>query len=285
MHSITVPQEPNRLRQNIYDMVACLLASGIDPNKTILFQQSTVHQHVELAWLLGCITTMKRLNHLPQWKVKSAKNKEGVGLGLYTYPVLMAADILLYKATHVPVGDDQIQHIELAQDIARIFNNIYTPFFPRPAYLFSEVKKVKSLRDPTSKMSKSDVNPLSRIELTDSYEDIQKKIRKAVTDFTSAVTFDPETRPGVSNMINIHCALTGLTPEQICEQSKDMETAQYKNVLADVVNEKLAPIRDEIQRLQTEKGYIEGILRTGADKARTLAEENYNEIKKIVGFS
>ncbi|XP_070568366.1 tryptophan--tRNA ligase, mitochondrial-like isoform X2 [Ptychodera flava] len=283
-HSITLPQEPCELRQNIYDMVACLLASGIDPNKSILFQQSSVQQHTDLAWILGCITTMSRLSHLPQWKTKSAKRKEAVNVGLFTYPILMAADILLYKATHVPVGDDQIQHIELTQDLARIFNNTYGLFFPRPQYIFSEVRKVKSLRDPTSKMSKSDADNLSRIELTDSEDEIQKKFKKAVTDFTSEVTYDPDARLGVSNMINIHSAFTGFTPEEICKQVRGQTTAEYKFVVADAVNAKLAPIREEIKRLQAEKGYIEEILRTGAEKARTIADENYKEIRKLVGF-
>nr|XP_006821628.1 PREDICTED: tryptophan--tRNA ligase, mitochondrial-like [Saccoglossus kowalevskii] len=283
MHSITLPQDPQQLKNNIYDMVACLLACGIDPKKSILFQQSAVQQHAELAWVLGCITTMKRLGHLPQWKTKSAKRREGVCVGLYTYPVLMSADILLYKATHVPVGDDQIQHVELTQDIARVFNNLYGNFFPRPQVLFSEVKKVKSLRDPSSKMSKSDSSHLSRIELTDTDKEIHMKFRKAVTDFTSAVTYDPD-RLGVTNIINIHSAFTGITPDKICDDVKNLTTAEYKKVVADAVIENLTPVRDEITRLQQEKHYIEDILKLGADRARTIAMETYNDVKKLVGF-
>ncbi|XP_061735551.1 tryptophan--tRNA ligase, mitochondrial isoform X2 [Nerophis ophidion] len=209
LHSITQPQDPERLKANILDMVASLLACGVDTKKAILFQQSQVPEHAELAWILGCLTSMPRLRHLPQWKVKSRQKNEG-SVGLYTYPVLQAADILLYRSTHVPVGEDQIQHLELTQDLAHIFNKRYGELFPEPRALLSATRKVKSLRDPSAKMSKSDPQATAAIAITDSPDDIALKIRRAVTDFTSEVTYDPAARPGVSNLT--FASITTLLP-------------------------------------------------------------------------
>ncbi|KAJ8405935.1 hypothetical protein AAFF_G00308230 [Aldrovandia affinis] len=189
LHAITMPQSPAQLRDNILDMTASLLACGINPTHSIIFQQSQVSEHAELSWILGCLTSMPRLRHLPQWKMKSKDKREG-SVGLFTYPVLQAADIMLYRSTHVPVGEDQMQHLELAQDLARIFNNQYGELFPEPQALLSESRRVKSLRDPSSKMSKSDPQRLATINLSDSPEDIVLKFRKAVTDFTSELVAD-----------------------------------------------------------------------------------------------
>ncbi|CAH1225020.1 WARS2 [Branchiostoma lanceolatum] len=284
MHSITVPQDPDQLRENIYDMTACLLACGIDPDKSILFQQSSVSQHAELAWVLGCKATMARLKHLPQWKVKSGPKEDG-GVGLFTYPILQAADILLYKATHVPIGVDQVQHLQLAQDLATTFNYHYGQYFPQPTAILGETKKVQSLRKPDSKMSKSEADPRGRIDLTDSPEVIREKLKKAVTDSTSAVTYDPDMRPGVSNLVRIHSACTGLSYEEICRQNEGIETAKYKFVVADAVVAKLDPIRTEILRLQNDRSFLDSVLRQGAKKARDIAEKTYSDVKKLVGFS
>ncbi|KAG7463543.1 hypothetical protein MATL_G00177740 [Megalops atlanticus] len=283
LHAITMPQDPAHLRRNILDMTASLLACGIRPAHCILFQQSQVSEHAELSWILGCLTSMPRLRHLPQWKMKSKQKNEG-SVGLFTYPVLQAADILLYRSTHVPVGEDQVQHLELAQDVARIFNNRYRDLFPEPRALLSASRKIKSLRDPTSKMSKSDPQRLATIHLTDTPDDIALKVRKAVTDFTSEVTFDPERRPGVSNLVAIHAAVSGQSVEEVVWGARGLDTARYKEVVADAVNHKVAPIREGIVRLRAEGGYLETVLAEGAARARELAVPILAEVRKRVGF-
>ncbi|XP_075449044.1 tryptophan--tRNA ligase, mitochondrial isoform X2 [Ascaphus truei] len=284
LHSLTVPQDPAVLREGVLDMAACLLACGIHPDTSCVFQQSQVREHVELGWILGCLTSMPRLRHLPQWKVKSQIQKNEGSVGLFTYPVLQAADILLYKATHVPVGEDQVQHLELTQDAARNFNSRYGHFFPIPSAITGSSKKIRSLRDPSVKMSKSDPQKLATVRLTDSPEEIVMKFRKAVTDFTSEVTYDPQGRPGVSNLVGIHSALTGLAPEDIVRQSRGLETAQYKLAVAEVVVEKLTPVREEIQRLRGDAGYLRGVLDRGAVKARELAAPVYDDVCRLVGL-
>ncbi|XP_072036131.1 tryptophan--tRNA ligase, mitochondrial-like [Amphiura filiformis] len=284
LHSITLPQDPPVLLQSIYDMVAVLIACGIDPQRTIVFQQSSISQHAELAWLLGCKTTLPRLGQFAQWKSKTSGDKSKACVGLYTYPVLQAADILLYKSTHVPVGDDQMPHLTLAKDLARIFNNNYGQYFPLPQPITGTYDRIKSLRDPSVKMSKSDSDALSRIQLTDSEDDIQKKCKKAVTDFISEVTFDPEKRPGVSNLISIHSAFSGLSVEEICKQAKGQETAEYKMVVAEAVNKIIAPIREHVFEVRRNKVFIQHVLSIGEEKARAMAAENFTEVKKLVGL-
>ncbi|KAL4609151.1 tryptophan-tRNA ligase, mitochondrial isoform X2 [Arapaima gigas] len=283
LHAITVRQDPAALRQNTLDATASLLACGIDPSRSVLFQQSQVLEHAELSWILGCLTSMPRLCHLPQWKMKSRQKSQG-SVGLYTYPVLQAADILLYRSTHVPVGEDQVQHLELAQDIARAFNRQYGDLFPEPRALLSSTRKVKSLRDPTAKMSKSDPQRLATVLLTDSPEDIALKFRKAVTDFTSEVTFDPEGRPGVSNLVAIHAAVSGASVERVVEEARGLDTGQYKQLVADSVIEKLRPVRDEILRLRAEPGYLRGVLVEGSDHARQLAAPVLSSVRHLLGF-
>ncbi|XP_046903859.1 tryptophan--tRNA ligase, mitochondrial [Hypomesus transpacificus] len=283
LHSITQPQDPALLRLHILDMAASLLACGINPDTSILFQQSQVSEHAELSWILGCLTSMPRLRHLPQWKMKSKQKNEG-SVGLYTYPVLQAADILLYKSTLVPVGEDQVQHLELAQDLARVFNYQYGELFPEPRALLSSTRKVKSLRDPSSKMSKSDPQKMATVSLTDSPDDIAMKIRRAVTDFTSEVTFDPEHRPGVSNLVLLHAGVAGLSVEEVVLQAQGMDTAGYKQLVAEAVIQKLGPIREEILRLRAERGHLELLLRQGARRARELAAPTLQEVRQRVGF-
>ncbi|XP_033112719.1 tryptophan--tRNA ligase, mitochondrial-like isoform X3 [Anneissia japonica] len=284
LHSIALPQDPKELRESILRMAAVLIACGIDPDRSILFQQSAVKEHTQLAWVLGCRTTLAKLNSFTQWKAKVGSDKKKACVGLFTYPVLQSADILLYKSTHVPVGDDQKQHLEMAQEVARIFNNNYGEFFPIPKAIYGDVPKVKSLRDPSIKMSKSDSQALSRIELLDSHDEIRTKFKKAVTDFTSEVTFEPDSRPGVSNMLIIHSAVSGKTIPDICNEAKGLETAEYKFVVADAVNEFVKPIRDKVTLLLNEKQYLRDILQDGAEKAREIAERNYDDVKQLVGF-
>ncbi|XP_031611414.1 tryptophan--tRNA ligase, mitochondrial [Oreochromis aureus] len=283
LHSITQPQDPTQLKSNILDMAASLLACGINPEKAILFQQSQVSEHAELSWILGCLTSMPRLRHLPQWKMKSKVKNEG-SVGLYTYPVLQAADILLYKSTHVPVGEDQVQHLELAQDLARIFNNRYGELFPEPCALLSSTQKVKSLRDPSAKMSKSDPQTMATVSVTDTPDDIALKIRRAVTDFTSEVTFDPETRPGVSNLVNIHAAVAMISVQEAVSQARGLDTGAYKKLVSDAVIQRLTPIREEIERLRSDRAHLERVLAQGTCRARELAAPVLAEVRQRVGF-
>ncbi|XP_008288595.1 tryptophan--tRNA ligase, mitochondrial [Stegastes partitus] len=283
LHSITQPQDPKLLRTNILDMAATLLACGINPKKAVVFQQSQVSEHAELSWILGCLTSMPRLRHLPQWKMKSKQKSEG-SVGLYTYPVLQAADILLYKSTHVPVGEDQVQHLELAQDLARIFNHRFGELFPEPRALLSSTRKVKSLRDPTAKMSKSDPQASATIFITDPPDAVALKIRRAVTDFTSEVTFDPEARPGVSNLVAIHAAVASISVEEAVSQATGLDTGAYKQLVTEAVVRRLAPIRQEVERLQADPAHLEEVLARGACRARELAAPVLREVRRRVGF-
>ncbi|XP_078478471.1 tryptophan--tRNA ligase, mitochondrial [Lampetra planeri] len=267
-------------------MAASLLACGVDPGRAILFQQSQVSEHAELSWILGCLTSMPRLRHLPQWKMKSKLKNEG-SVGLYTYPVLQAADILLYKSTHVPVGEDQVQHLELAQDLTRIFNNRYGDLFPEPRALLTcsaRHEKVKSLRDPSAKMSKSDPQKMATITITDSPDDIALKIRRAVTDFTSDVTFDPESRPGVSNLVTIHAAMAMISVEEAVSQARGLDTGAYKTLVTEAVVQRLTPIREEIDRLRLDRAHLQEALAQGSRKARELAAPVLKEVRERVGF-
>uniref|UniRef100_A0A8D1TBT9 Tryptophan--tRNA ligase, mitochondrial n=1 Tax=Sus scrofa TaxID=9823 RepID=A0A8D1TBT9_PIG len=300
LHSITVPQDPAVLRQSILDMTAVLLACGINPEKSILFQQSQVSEHTQLSWILTCMIRLPRLQHLHQWKAleilsvlafllhhalaKTDKEKQDGTMGLLSYPVLQAADILLYKSTHVPVGEDQVQHMELVQDLAQRFNKKYGEFFPVPKSILTSMKKVKSLRDPSAKMSKSDPDKLAAVRITDSPEEIVQKFRKAVTDFTSEVTYDPARRGGVSNLVAIHAAVTGLPVEEVVRRSAGINTAGYKLVVAEAVIERFAPIKSEIEKLKRNKDHLEKVLQVGSAKAKELAYPVCQEVKKLVGF-
>ncbi|CAO2599378.1 Tryptophan--tRNA ligase, mitochondrial [Lemmus lemmus] len=218
-------------------------------------------------------------------QAKAARQKHDGTVGLLTYPVLQAADILCYKSTHVPVGEDQVQHMELVQDLARSFNQKYGEFFPLPkSILIASMKKVKSLRDPSAKMSKSDPDKLATVGITDSPEEIVRKFRKAVTDFTSEVTYEPDSRAGVSNMVAIHAAVSGLSVEEAVRSSAGMDTARYKLLVADAVIEKFAPIRSEIEKLKKDKDHLKKILLAGSAKAKELAYPVLEEVKKLVGI-
>lgn len=285
MHSITLPHEPKELSNNILKTAAILLACGINPKHTMLFQQSTVPMHAELSWVLGCITTMARLQHLPQFKEKS-ENLKNIPLGLYIYPVLQAADILLYRATHVPVGQDQAQHIQLATDLATSFNKKFGETFPVPHRLNNDngIYRIKSLRNPAKKMSKSEADSKSRIELIDEPDVLCNKIKKAVTDCTSAVAYDPENRAGVSNLISIHSLITGKSIDEICYEARGIDTGMYKFTVADAVIEKLTPIRMEFSKLIKEPAYLESILKEGTQKAIQVALPCWHDVRQNIGF-
>lgn len=285
LHSITLPQDPVQLRNRTLQLTAILLACGIDTNRATLFLQSSVPQHTELGWILGCMSTMARLAHLPQFKEKSATLKD-VPLGLMVYPVLQAADIMLYKATHVPVGEDQVQHLQLAHHLAKIFNTKYGNTFPLCHSIVADDPscRIKSLRDPTKKMSKSDPDTKSCVLLTDSPEQITEKVKKAITDFTSEVTFEPEQRPGVSNLITIHSLATGLSPEQISKNTQGIETGRYKFQVAEALIEHLNPVRRKIEDYLTHPEFLESVLIEGAEKASLVAETTMAEVKDKIGL-
>ncbi|XP_060655221.1 LOW QUALITY PROTEIN: uncharacterized protein LOC132790633 [Drosophila nasuta] len=285
MHSITMPHNPPMLRDNIFTMAATLLACGIDPAKCTLFVQSAVLEHSELNWILSSLTTMPRLAQLPQFKEKSRQVRD-VPLGLYVYPVLQAADIMLYKATHVPVGIDQLQHIQLAQHLARNFNGRYGELFPvcTPVIEQDDGSRVLSLRDVSKKMSKSDPNPKGTINLADSPEQIKEKIKKAVTDFTSDISYDPNTRPGVSNLVNIHAHVTNSSIATVVEEAKTLDTGRYKERVADAVIEHLRPIREQIDRHMANRKELSYMLEMGADRARQVAQQTMLEVKQRLGL-
>lgn len=288
MHAITVWQDPVALRRSTFEVAAVLLAAGIDPKENILFNQSQVTAHAELAWVFNCVARMGWLNRMTQFKEKAGKNKENASVGLFAYPNLMAADILAYKGTHVPVGEDQKQHLELTRDIATKFNNDYgTDFFPIPEPLIlGEAKRVMSLKNGDNKMSKSDPSDLSRINLTDDADAIAKKIRKAKTDPMDlpACTADFEGRPEAKNLMNIYAALSDEPMSALFDRYGGQQFSGFKADLADLAVAKLAPIRDELVRLLDDRGHVEGVLADGADRARAIAGPIVEDLHKIVGF-
>ena len=293
LHAITVPQEPLQLRASIHEVTAAIIASGIDINKSILFNQSSVKEHSELAWIFNCVCRIGWLNRMTQFKEKAGKNRENATVGLYSYPVLMAADILLYKATHVPVGDDQKQHIELARDIASSFNNMFTldnenNFFSLPEpQIFGPATRVMSLRDGTKKMSKSDPSDASRINLTDTKEEISSKIKKAKTDPNPL----PETvdelkkRPEAFNLLNIYSSLSNQTLDKTVENFVGKGFSHFKPKLIELAVENLNPISSEMRYLLKDTKAIDKILKTGEIKARQIAEPVLQDVKSLVGLN
>ncbi|CAB3260157.1 unnamed protein product [Arctia plantaginis] len=286
LHSLTTHQDPAALQENVLDLTACLLASGIDPDRSVLFTQSSVARHSELCWLLTCLATHARLAHLPQYKDKSAKMKE-VPLGLLLYPVLQAADVLVYRGTHVPVGVDQLQHLQVASQLVRTFHHRFGRTFPTPKPLLAEdgSDRLLSLRDPSKKMSKSDTDPKSCILLTDSDDTILLKLRKAVTDFTPQVTFDRENRPGVSNLIAVHCLAADKLPEEAVEEADGLDTGRYKRVVAAALSEALGPVRERAAALRRRPELLRDVLRHGAVRARVRADEVYESVLARVGLA
>ena len=289
LHAITVFQNPKVLRNNTYEVTAAYLASGIDPKKSVIFNQSQVSGHAELAWVLNCVCRMGWLNRMTQFKEKSGKNSENVSSGLFTYPTLMAADILLYKATHVPVGSDQKQHLELTRDIAQKFNNDYksVDFFPLPEpYIEKDISRVMSLRDGTSKMSKSDKSDYSRINLIDDKDTIIKKIKKSKTADTPVPSSIEiiNSMPEVNNLFNIFSCVTNMTKNEIIIKYEGQNFSNFKNDLSDALIERIAPIGIEIKKLMNDKEYLNQVLQEGKEKARKKSELVLTEVYDIVGF-
>ncbi len=285
MHTITVRQTPADLRRRTLEQMAQYIACGLDPEKNVLFVQSHVHQHAELGWVLNCYTMFGELSRMTQFKDKSAKNAENINGGLFTYPALMAADILLYQADLVPVGHDQKQHCELTRDIAQRFNCIYGDVFKVPEpYIPKTGARIMSLNAPESKMSKS--MPEGCVFLMEKPEDIQRKFKRAITDSDTenCVRFDLENKPGVSNLMSIYSAVTGRTYEQIESEFSGLGYGAFKPAVGEAVIETLRPIREEATRLLADKAYLENVCRSGAEKASYVAEKTLRKVYKKVGF-
>ena len=289
LHAITIFQEPEKLTDNVLETTASFLAAGIDPNKSIIFNQSAVSGHSELAWILNCVSRIGWLNRMTQFKDKAGSDKEKASVGLYIYPNLMAADILLYKATHVPVGADQKQHLELSRDIAQKFNNDFKcdNFFPLPEPLISKnISRVMSLRDASKKMSKSEESEYSRINLKDSSDEIMKKIKKAKSD-SEPIPDDLkllEKKPEALNLLNIYSELSKSKLEKVLSEMAGKEYSFLKTKLAEILIEEIVPVGKEMKKLSEDKSHLKGILKKGSEKAHIIAEENLKNIRDIVGL-
>ena len=293
MHAITVWQDPAKLRTQTFHIAASYIASGVDPEKAAIFHQSGVRAHAELAWIFNCIARIGWLDRMTQFKDKAGKNSERASVGLYTYPVLQAADILVYKATHVPVGEDQKQHLELSRDIGAKFNHDYNApdFFPLPEPLikgqFGDAgARIMSLRDGTAKMSKSDASENSCIFLSDDADVIAKKIKKAKSD-PEALPSEPgglEGRPEAANLVGIYAALSGKAPADVLSEFGGQGFGVFKPALADLVVDKIAPIGAELRRLEADPAFLQGVLEKGAERAAAVADPVVREVKEIVGF-
>nr|WP_296266805.1 tryptophan--tRNA ligase [uncultured Merdimonas sp.] len=284
MHSITVRQDPATLRKRARALLTLYIAAGLDPEKNCIYYQSHVSGHAELAWILNCFTYMGELNRMTQFKDKAAKHADNINAGLFTYPVLMAADILLYQADVVPVGIDQMQHLELTRDIAERFNNIYGDVFTIPeAYIGKVGAKIMSLQDPSKKMSKSDENPNASIYLMDDPDTIMRKCKRAVTDSEAQILYRDE-QPGVKNLINIYSACTGKTPEETVKEFDGKGYGDFKVAVGEAVCDVLRPLQEEVARLEKDKAYIDGIIKANAEKAGYFANKTLRKVQKKVGF-
>lgn len=297
LHAITVWQDPAELTRNIREVTAAFIASGIDPKKHIVFNQSQVAEHAELAWVFNCVARLGWLNRMTQFKEKAGKDRENASVGLYAYPNLMAADILVYRATHVPVGEDQKQHLELSRDIAQKFNNDFSDsikahgleekFFPQPEPLITgPATRVMSLRDGSKKMSKSDASDYSRINLADDADAIAQKVRKAKTDPEPlpGEEIGLKSRPEADNLVGIYAALSGKAKADVLKEFGGGQFSGFKNNLVDLAVEKLGPIGAEMKKLTQDTAYVDSVLADGADRARAIASETMNHVKDIVGF-
>jgi tryptophanyl-tRNA synthetase len=297
LHAITVPQDPVQLKSTIREVTAAFIACGIDPKAHIVFNQSQVAEHAELAWVFNCVARLGWLNRMTQFKEKAGKDRENASVGLYAYPALMAADILVYRATHVPVGEDQKQHLELARDIAQKFNNDFAEsiaqngfgeaFFPMPEPLIQgPATRVMSLRDGTKKMSKSDPSDYSRINLTDDADAIAQKVRKAKTDPEPLPSEEKglEPRPEADNLVGIFAALKGTSKADVLREFGGAQFSTFKSALVDLSVEKLGPIGSEMKRLVADTAYIDSVLADGSERASRIARKNMDAVKDILGF-
>jgi tryptophanyl-tRNA synthetase len=289
LHAITMPQDPDLLGSQTREIASAFLAAGVDGNKQIIFNQSMVPAHAQLAWVFNCVARVGWMNRMTQFKEKAGKDREAASLGLYAYPALMAADILVYKATHVPVGEDQKQHLELTRDIAIKFNNDFNApdFFPiTEPLIFGAATRVMSLRDGTKKMSKSDPSDFSRINLTDGADAIAQKIRRAKTDPMPMpeTEADAEKRPDADNLLGIYAALADREKAEVIAEFAGRQFSDFKAALTELAVAKLGPVGAEMQRLMKDPGYVDSVLHSGAERARALADPVLNEVYRTVGF-
>lgn len=284
MHSITVRQDPAELRRRARALLTLYIAAGLDPEKNCVYYQSHVSGHAELAWILNCFTYMGELQRMTQFKDKAAKHADNINAGLFTYPVLMAADILLYQADVVPVGKDQMQHLELARDIAQRFNGIYGDVFTVPeGYVGKVGAKIMSLQDPSKKMSKSDENPNASIYLMDDPDTIMRKFKRAVTDSQAQVRYREE-QPGISNLIDIYCACTGKTPGEVEKEFDGKGYGEFKPAVAEAVVDVLRPLQTRVAELEKDKAYIDSVIKNNAEKAQYFSTKTLRKVQKKVGF-
>ena len=284
MHSITVRQDPAVLRKRARALLTLYIAAGLDPEKNCIYYQSHVSGHGELAWILDCFTYMGELNRMTQFKDKAAKHADNINAGLFTYPVLMAADILLYQADVVPVGIDQMQHLELTRDIAQRFNGIYGDVFTIPeAYIGKVGAKIMSLQDPSKKMSKSDENPNGSIYLMDDPDTIMRKFKRAVTDSEGQILYRDE-QPGIKNLINIYCACTGKAPDEVVREFDGKGYAEFKPAVGEAVVAVLKPLQDRVAELSKDKAYIDSVIKNNAEKAQYFANKTLRKVQKKIGF-
>ncbi len=284
LHSITIRQDPAELRKRARNLLTLYIAAGLDPKKNCIYYQSHVSGHAELAWILNCFTYMGELNRMTQFKDKSAKHADNINAGLYTYPVLMAADILLFQADVVPVGKDQLQHLEITRDIAGRFNGIYGDVFTMPEpYVGKQGAKIMSLQDPSKKMSKSDENPNGSIYLMDDPDTIMRKCKRAVTDSEASVRYRDE-QPGVKNLIDIYSACTNKTPEEVEKEFDGKGYGDFKMAVGESVVSILKPIQDRFAQLLQDKAYIDGIIKENGEKANYYALKTLRKVQKKVGF-
>ena len=285
LHAITVRQNPADLRRWTLAQIAQYIACGLDPQKNTIFIQSHVPEHAELGWVLNCYTMFGELSRMTQFKDKSAKNADNINGGLFTYPALMAADILLYQADYVPVGEDQKQHVEICRDVANRFNGVYGDVFKVPEPYIPKVgARVMSLTNPTAKMSKSENEDTGRVCLMDRPEDIMRMFKRAITDSGSEVRFDPENKPGVSNLMQIYSSATGRSFEEIEKEFAGQGYGGFKLAVGEAVVEMLRPIREESERLLADKAYLQSVYRDGAEKASAVARKTLRKVYKKVGF-
>ena len=284
MHSITVRQDPSTLRQRARKLLMIYIAAGLDPDKNCLYYQSHVSGHAELAWILNCFTYMGELNRMTQFKDKASRHADNINAGLFTYPVLMAADILLYQADVVPVGVDQMQHLELTRDIAQRFNGIYGDVFTVPeAYVGKVGAKIMSLQDPSKKMSKSDENPNASIYLMDDADTVIRKCKRAVTDSEAQILYREE-QPGIRNLIDIYSACTGNTPQQTGKECDRKGYGEFKLAVGEAVNSVLRPLQERYAQLEKDKAYIDRIIKENAQKADYVATKTLRKVQRKVGF-
>lgn len=284
LHSITIRQDPAELRKRSRNLLTLYIAAGLDPVKNCIYYQSHVSAHAELSWILNCFTYVGELNRMTQFKDKAAKHADNINAGLYTYPVLMAADILLFQADVVPVGIDQLQHLEITRDIAERFNGIYGDVFTIPeAYLGKTGAKIMSLQDPSRKMSKSDDNPNASILLMDDRDSIIRKFKRAVTDSGSEILYSDD-KPGIKNLINIYSSVTGRTPAEVEREFDGKGYGDFKLAVGEAVADSLKPVRDRFAELSKDKEYIDGIIKENAQKAGYVAGRTLRKVQKKVGF-